>query len=155
MISCSMSFIYYCCLIIYFCLRVIKCVCTTFPVVWKALCKKEGEGGGGKPGKEWRWEQVVKQCEKHEGEKQQTPARETQPGSSITFQQSSSDWAAQTAARDDAFGLLPWIILHTVILLCKSHVHRSYRCISEGRHNNFMLFIMSSNQRYFYLTLKL
>lgn len=47
---------------------------------------------------EWRWEQVAKQCEKHEGEKQQTPARETQPGPSITFQQSSANWAAQTAA---------------------------------------------------------
>ena len=49
-----------------------------------------------KPGKEWRWEQVVKQCEKHEGEKRPAPAHETQPGSSIAFQQSSADWVAQT-----------------------------------------------------------
>lgn len=62
--------------------------------------------GKKKPGKEWRWEQVVKQCEKHEGEKQQTPARETQPGSSITFQQSSADGAAQTAAGEDTLNLL-------------------------------------------------
>lgn len=49
-----------------------------------------------KPGKKWKWEQVVKQCEKREGEKRPTPAHETQPGSSITFLQSSADWAAPT-----------------------------------------------------------
>lgn len=76
----------------------VKCVCSRFSV------ESSSQGGLKKPGKEWRWEQVVKQCEKHEGDKQETPAPETQPGSSVTFQQRRSERIRQRPGPETARG---------------------------------------------------